>query len=232
MHIWCSEVAALTGQSAHTTPLKACMTVLRRFLRGTARTDPTFSAVPKKGDGASKRRRIGCAAEKHVYQSVCLCKAPPETQRFECDRGVYRLIGHVDGVYDNQSIIEIKTRVSGVNRCFDHEYIQIQTYMECLRKKRCLFVQHMPSSNQNYVLWVHRNPFVWADSIEVRLLGVTVRMYAVLFVCVYIYIFVPASCDGPQRRMRTCERKRQKMRSHPAWSSAHLLSCEHMEHSS
>lgn len=182
MHIWCSEVAALVGQSLHTTPLKACVTVVKRFLRGTKCSGSAMHGTKyRQDDDAAKRRRVGCATEQHVYRSVRMCKVPPETSRFECDRGLYHLIGHIDGVYDSQSIIEIKTRVSGVNRCFDHEYIQMQLYMECLNKRRCLLVQHMPSKNQNYLLWVHRNKYVWSDSIEQRLYDMIIRMYIVLY---------------------------------------------------
>ena len=133
MDIWCSEVAALIGQSVHTPPIKALLTVLKRFIRNTSSDECSNAHGPHKRKGdAAKRRRMGCTHEKHVYRSVCMRKVPPDTHRFEWDRGLYRMIGHIDGVFDDRSIIEIKTRVSGVNRCFDHEYIQMQLYMEYL----------------------------------------------------------------------------------------------------
>jgi hypothetical protein len=204
MNIWCSEVASLIGQNHHITPVRACAIVVKRFLRGQGvwLTPPKPSNPPNhptrvSEDDISKRRRIGCDKEGHVYRNICLHKDPPETSRFLCDRGIYTMTGQVDGIYDDHSIIEIKTRMANTNRCYHHEYVQMQLYMECLGKRRCLFVQHMLSNDQNYTLWVHRNRYLWNNSIEVRLVDMAVRMHIVVYVHLlqrlesYLHAFKP-----------------------------------------
>ena len=107
-------------------------------------------------------------------------------ERFVCEKGMYRIVGQLDGMYDDDSILEVKTRMRHTNYCFDHEHVQVQTYMECLDKQRCLFVQHMTPTTLNYTLWVQRDKSFWDHEIEPTLTDAIVKMYVVLYIVAWV----------------------------------------------
>lgn len=186
MEVWCSEVAALIGKNRHISAWKASVTVLKRALGASnwrSRGGPCRTDLQS---DTSKRRMLGCRNEQHVYRSICMHTHPDCMDRFVCEKGIYHIVGQLDGMYDNDSIIEVKTRMRHTNYCFDHEHVQVQTYMECLNKKRCLFVQHIIPTTFNYTLWLRRDKDFWNHDIEPLLTDAIIKIYAMLYIVAWI----------------------------------------------
>jgi hypothetical protein len=189
LDVWCSEIAGLVGMNVHCNPSRVAAGLIRRHCG--ARTHPPHRPHQHSSDPDSHHPcNVGVQTEMGVYMDICKRAHPPSTQTFAkvILPGV-RLVGRVDGWLPDypDAVLEIKTRMSDTNMCFDHEYVQIQSYLACTGMDRCLFVQHVFHTNTRYALWVHRDESFWG-MVEQRLAcamcGAQYTIYVLGVVCV------------------------------------------------